>query len=101
MGHAYNFRETAPGPKVGTKPGPKVMKELVASRAANGGHVITHRFHNDGPGPYIEPEDHVFGQDQGAEALAHIAKHLGIKAAAAPPAAAAASPAAGGGNALA
>lgn len=77
MGNMYNFREKPPALKVGKRP--KVLRELVVSRAANGGHVVKHRFDNDGPGPYIEPEEHVFGASEGGKVLAHITKHLGLK----------------------
>ncbi|MDE2098388.1 MAG: hypothetical protein KGL39_14130 [Patescibacteria group bacterium] len=56
----------------------KVLKEITVSRAANGGHVVEHRFDNSGPGAYIDPETHVFGKADGKKVLAHIAQHMGM-----------------------
>lgn len=59
------------------KKGAKVMKGLEHEHSANGGHVFTHRFKNDGPG-YHEPETHTFGREEGRQALEHFAKHAGL-----------------------
>lgn len=61
------------------KAGPPVLRSIQIEKAENGGHIAQHRFHNNGPGPYHEPESHVFGADEGHKLLAHVAKHLGIK----------------------
>lgn len=58
----------------------KTIRSVEGKRAANGGFIITHRFNNDGPGPYKESEDLPFGEEDGHKVLAHFAKHLGIKA---------------------
>ena len=74
MGHAYNFRaETAPA-----KTGTKVLRDIRVSKAKSGGHIAAHEF-EDAP-----PEEHVFGAQEGPKLLAHLTKHLGIKAPAAP-----------------
>ena len=59
------------------KAGPKEIREISIEKAKNGGHTVTHRFHNNGPG-YHEAETHVFGEGQGKEMLAHVAKHMGV-----------------------
>jgi len=57
--------------------------------AENGGHTIRHSFKskptlrkggmNSGMGmEYQEPEEHVFGKDEGAKVMSHIGKHLGL-----------------------
>lgn len=65
--------------KSSVKKGPKVLREISHERSANGGHVFTHGFKNDGPGPYHESETHTFGADEGEKAVAHFAQHAGIK----------------------
>jgi hypothetical protein len=95
MANSYNFREKPPAP---TGMGPKILRHLKVEKGTAGGHVVTHVFeYNHGPGRDHPDEAYPFGDGQGAEVLAHIAKHLGIKAAAAP--AKMAKPPAGG-NAL-
>lgn len=47
-------------------------------KAANGGHVVEHHFQSEGG--YREPQQHVFGEKDGKALLAHISKHMGIKA---------------------
>lgn len=59
------------------KPAKKELREMTHSRSANGGHVFEHRFHNAG-GPYIEPEQHTFGEEEGRKALEHFAEHAGL-----------------------
>lgn len=61
------------------------MHHMEIHHAANGGHVIHHiAKHKIGKsGAFMEapdPEIHVFGEHEGHHALAHIAKHMGIKA---------------------
>jgi hypothetical protein len=68
--------------------GPKVLRHLQVAKGTAGGHVVTHDYeYNHGPGPSHPDETFPFGEGQGAQVLAHIAKHMGIKqtAAAAPP----------------
>lgn len=66
------------------------LDSMTITPAANGGHTIRHSFkarptnHKGRMSgglsmDYPEPEEHVFGADQSKQALAHIAKHLGIK----------------------
>ena len=79
---AHNFRER-------DQPRKKVLESVEVKRSANGGFIARHRFDNSGPGSgYHDPEENTF--DSGHEMLAHLAKHMGIKAPAAPKAAAAA-----------
>jgi hypothetical protein len=95
MGHAYNFREERAGAEGPKGPGPKVLSHLKVVKGKNGGHVVTHVFeYNPGPGASHPDEEYPFGAGEGAKVLAHIAKHVGIKASGA-----AAEPRAGG-NAL-
>lgn len=61
------------------KAGKKVLQSISIERAKNGGHILEHRFSNDGPG-YRSPESHVFGADEGNKLIAHLSKHLGIQA---------------------
>jgi hypothetical protein len=58
---------------------PKMLHHMEVKEAENGGHVITHHFEN-GPGMdgYHEPEEHVFGADEGQHALEHIASAANI-----------------------
>jgi hypothetical protein len=63
-------------PKPGGK---KMLRSIEIEPAMNGGHVVNHRFHS-GNGPYHEPEQHVFGADDGEKLMAHLKTHLGIKA---------------------
>lgn len=60
---------------------PKTLDRMGHKRSANGGHVFTHHYNNDGPtmGIYHEPEEFTFGADEGGKALAHFTKHAGIK----------------------
>ena len=67
----------------GSAKSPKVIKRVEIERAANGGHVVTHKFHNGGMNNR-EPEVHTFGESEGGKLIAHLSKHLGIKGAAAP-----------------
>lgn len=73
MGDMLEINSRTRMPK-GKKP---EMKSMEHERSSNGGHVFTHRFHQDGP--YTEPETHTFGADEGHEALQHFAKHAGLE----------------------
>ena len=55
--------------------------------AENGGHIVTHHLKakmrmdsrsHSGMAHYVEPEQHVFGKDEGHEMLRHLAEHLKI-----------------------
>jgi hypothetical protein len=87
MGHAYNFRESEE-PK-GTKMpamGPKVLRHIEIRPGKTGGHLVRHVFaYSTGPGPSHPDEEHVFGASEGPKLMAHLQKHLGIKAPAPPP----------------
>ena len=62
------------------------IRTIEIEPAENGGHTVTHRFretpqHSSKHGvgvAYHEPEQHVFGPEQGHEMLAHVANHLNI-----------------------
>lgn len=69
MAH-LDWKESAGGRK---KPA-KVLDHLKIQEAENGGHTITHHFTSY----EHEPETHVFGKEQGEEAMMHIAKHANI-----------------------
>jgi hypothetical protein len=77
MGHAYNFRAEGAPPKP-PKTGAKLL-DIAVKKAKSGGHIATHEFEG------AAPEEHVFGAGEGPKLMAHLAKHLGIKAPAAPP----------------
>lgn len=62
----------------GKNPGKKVLKSLELARAANGGHIVTHRYESS-TGEYHEPEQHTFGKDEGQKVLDHVSKHMGIE----------------------
>lgn len=64
---AYDWKNR-PKPK-------KVLREIRIEEAENGGHSITHHFTSY----EHDPETHVFGKEQGEEALLHIAQHANIK----------------------
>lgn len=57
------------------------LRSIEIERAANGGFIASHRFHNSGPGEYKEPEQHTFGADEGKKLIAHLGEHLGIETA--------------------
>ena len=57
---------------------PPKMVSMEYKPSENGGHVFTHRMESE-DGHFHEPETHAFGKEQGKEALAHFAKHAGIK----------------------
>lgn len=63
----------------------KEISRVEIEPAENGGHTVTHHFKEamrEGrhgiQSSYIEPEHHVFGQDEGHEMLAHVANTLSI-----------------------
>lgn len=59
---------------------PKKLHHMEVKEAENGGHVITHHFDNSMSGDgYHDPEQHVFGESEGHEAMNHIAEHANIK----------------------
>lgn len=72
MANKYQYREARTPASKG-----KRLHHLEVRQAENGGHVVTHHFHEDGL-VYHKPVDHVFGEDEGDEALSHIAKHAKI-----------------------
>jgi hypothetical protein len=64
----------------------KSIRSIEIEPAQNGGHTVTHRFkptpaHTSKHGinmSMVEPEQHVFGPDEGHAMLAHVANHLEI-----------------------
>lgn len=66
------------------KEGKKVLHHIELRRAKNGGHVVRH--HHDyegGPRPMMdtgEPEEHIFGKDEGGKLIQHLVKHAKIHA---------------------
>jgi hypothetical protein len=81
------------------KPLSHEVHHMEIHRSENGGHMIVHHFHPlshglDGGGVAMNyavapggesfgevkmPEHHVFGPEQGEEAMAHVAEHAGMK----------------------
>lgn len=65
----------------------KKLRSIEIEPAENGGHTVTHRYreqptHSGKSGmsmSYVEPEQHVFGPEDGHKMLAHVANHLKIK----------------------
>lgn len=53
----------------------KELDHVSIHPAENGGHLVEHHF-SHGDGPYREPKQHVFGKDEHAEMLAHVANAL-------------------------
>lgn len=51
--------------------------EVMPIKGEHSGHMVTRHFHQEN-GPH-KPEPQVFGKDEGAAALAYIAKHVGIE----------------------
>lgn len=68
------------GGKSDAKP-KKELSHIVVRKGEKGGHVIEHH-HTD---MAHEPETHIFGQQEGPEAHAHIAKHMKMPMPAAEP----------------
>lgn len=64
----------------------KKIRRIEIEPAENGGHTVTHHYretptHSAKSGihvAYMEPEQHVFGPEDGHEMLAHVANHLHI-----------------------
>ena len=56
----------------------KQLHHLEVRKAEDGGHIVTHHYEEDGM-VYHKPTEHVFGEDEGHEALQHIAKHAEIE----------------------
>jgi hypothetical protein len=60
--------------------GKKRLRDINVREAESGGHVVMHHFKDDGPMPaYHEPEEHIFGTDEGGKLLDHLITHLHIK----------------------
>jgi hypothetical protein len=51
--------------------------EIEPVKGENGGHIVTHHYHSDGMS-YKAPETHMFGKEDGAELMDHLAKHLKV-----------------------
>lgn len=63
----------------------KEIRRIEIEPAENGGHTVTHHYKpmqreskHGVMENYVEPEQHVFGADEGHEMLAHVANHLEI-----------------------
>ena len=63
------------------------LTKIEIEPSTNGGHIVTHRMKakmrldlrsHSGVSQYVEPEQHVFGKDEGHEMLRHLAEHLTI-----------------------
>ena len=54
---------------------PKVMSHIEVRKADNGGHIVEKHYTSY----EHKPERNVFGKDEGAKALDHIAESCGIK----------------------
>lgn len=60
--------------------GKKKLRSIEIREAETGGHVVTHHFKDDGAMPmYHEPEEHIFGKDEGGKMLDHLISNLHIK----------------------
>lgn len=57
----------------------KVLHHLQVQKAEEGGHVVEHHYENDGM-TFHKPKTYVFGADEGADMLHHIAKHMNVEA---------------------
>lgn len=55
----------------------KKLDHLLVRKAEEEGHVVEHHFENDGMS-YHKPKTYVFGADEGADMLHHIAKHMNV-----------------------
>ncbi len=79
------------GPVGASKGGKKELDSIRIEPAKNGGHTVRHSYksrqvyvkgRNGGMRTeYPESEEFVFGPDDGDKMMAHVAKHLGMKAA--------------------
>jgi hypothetical protein len=80
MAHAYNFRDQVTESAKMPKMGPKVLRHMQITPGKSGGASVEHVFDGDVPN-----EEHIFGATEGPKLMAHLAKHLRVKAPAAPP----------------
>jgi hypothetical protein len=52
--------------------------EIEHVKGENGGHIVTHHYHNDlSGGPFKRPEVHMFGKDGKSSTGEHMFEHLG------------------------
>lgn len=70
----FQYREASSPKSKGKK-----LDHIRVRQADGGGHVVEHHFSEDGMA-YHKPATHVFGEDEGAEMLAHVSKHMKVKA---------------------
>ena len=49
-------------------------------KGANGGHIVSHEYNSGNSMTYHKPDQHIFSKDDGEEMMAHLGKHLGVKA---------------------
>jgi len=56
----------------------KKLSHLTIKQGDEGGHVVEHHYADDGM-VFHKPTSHVFGEGEGGDLLAHIAKHAHIK----------------------
>ena len=68
MAQAYNWKQH--------QGGKRKLSHLEVRKAKNGGHIVRHHFANF----EHEPEEHTFGADEGEAMIAHVSKHMGVKA---------------------
>ena len=66
MAQAYNWNQH--------QGGKRKLSHLELRKAKNGGHIVRHHFANF----EHEPEEHAFAN--GEEMIAHVSKHMGVKA---------------------
>lgn len=55
----------------------KRLSKIELKEGEDGGHVVTHHFAEDGL-QYHKPKDYVFGNDEGADLLHHVAKCMNV-----------------------
>jgi hypothetical protein len=55
----------------------RMLDHMRLSRGEDGGHVVEHHYAENGLA-YHKPTTHVFGEDEGKELIAHLAKHAKI-----------------------
>jgi len=56
---------------------PNKVHELRIRKSDNGGHIVDHVYENNGMN-YKQPDQHVFGDGEGGEALTHVGKWMGV-----------------------
>ncbi len=63
----------------------KQIHRMEIEPAENGGHTVRHYFKSNPKvsksgafSEYHEPEQHVFGKNEGGKMLDHVAQHLGV-----------------------